>query len=358
MMRRSAKRPIARRLVVSSIVAVAVLSAILAAVLLADPAPGPRASARLAAATSPVPGSSVPSVAPTPASAACGAASTATIAGVDEIAARGIYEGELHGREVSADIAHVTGSQELLGALASNSTPAVYEAVHTIVYTPHWHIVRLRVLQAGRVVADVGGPDVIAPISGTLRWKGRKVGTYVMSVQDDAGYVKLVSRFIGVPIDLYRSGLFLMGTLQPAPAKLSAGASVDVHSSTYAVDLLRTQAFPSGNLDVALLVPKHASKLPGSSCASLQLAAWGSIAMHIAARLHPLASHYQALVDTVQGTSGGLVYVRSGSRRLAGGAGPARIPRHGTVTYAGRTWSVFSWEPAPPTRVFFLTPSA
>jgi hypothetical protein len=297
------------------------------------------------------------SVAPAPASAACGAASATTIAGVDAIAARGIYEGELNGREVNTDIAHITGSQALQSALASNNTAAVYEAVHTIVYTPHWHIVRLRVLKAGRVVADVGGPDIIAPISGTLRSRGRKVGTYVMSVQDDAGYVKLVSRFIGVPIDLYRSGSFLMGTLQPAPAKVSSGSLVHVGGAAYTVDLLHTQAFPSGSLDVALLIPTPTSKVSSASCSSVRLAAWGEIATHIAARFKPLASHYQALVDILQGTSGGLVYVRSGSRRIAG-AGPARIPRQGTVTYAGRTWQVFSWEPAPPARVYFLTPSA
>jgi hypothetical protein len=356
MMRGSGKRPIARRLVVSSVVAV--LGAILGAALLADSGPGQRASARLAAATSPAPGSGAPSVAPAPASGACGAASTATIAGVDAIVARGIYAGELNGREVRADVAHIIGSQALLSALASNNTAAVYEAVHTIVYTPHWHIVRLRVLQAGRVVADVGGPDIIAPITGTLRSRGRKLGTYVMSVQDDSGYVKLVSRFIGVPVDLYRSGSLVMGTLQPAPAKVSAGSSIHVRGATYAVDLLRAQAFPSGNLDVALLIPTPSSKLSASSCASLRLAAWGSIAMHVAARLNPLASRYQALVEILQGTSRGLVYVRSGSRRIAGGAGPARIPRRGTVTYAGRTWSVFSWEPAPPARVYFLTPPA
>ena len=32
----------------------------------------------------------------------------------------------------------------------------------------------------------------------------RTLGTYVMSVQDDTGYVKLVSRLIGVPVELYR----------------------------------------------------------------------------------------------------------------------------------------------------------
>ena len=73
-----------------------------------------------------------------------------------------------------------------------------------IVYTPHWHIVRLRVMQGTRVLADVGGPYVIAPVTGTLEQHGRTLGRYVMSVQDDTGYVKLVSRFIGVPVELYR----------------------------------------------------------------------------------------------------------------------------------------------------------
>src|SRR5665213_2397489 len=119
----------------------------------------------------------------------CGAASTAITASVDAAVARGIYAAEIHSNEVSSDRAHVIGSQALRSALAGNDRAAVYAAVHAIVYAPHWHIVRLRVLKAGRVLVDVGGPDVIAPVSGTLRWKGRPVGSYVMSVQDDAGYV-------------------------------------------------------------------------------------------------------------------------------------------------------------------------
>ena len=152
----------------------------------------------------------------------CGQASASTIGDVDATAAQRIYAGELHGSEVSADIAQITGSQALLSALARKEPAAVYAAVHAIVYTPHWHIVRLRVVSAGRVIADVGGPDVIAPVSGSLSFRGRTVGSYVMSVQDDAGYVKLVSRFIGVPIDLYRNGAFLMGTLpNPRPPRLA-----------------------------------------------------------------------------------------------------------------------------------------
>jgi hypothetical protein len=356
MMLGSGKRPIAWRLVVSSVLAVAVAGAIVGATLPSGGGSRPRASARLSAATGPAAGGGAPGVASRRTAGACGKVSAATVAQVDEVAARGIYNGELHSREVNADIAHVTDSQALASALASNDTAAVYEAVHTIVYTPHWHIVRLRVLQAGRVVADVGGPDVLAPVSGTLRWKSRKVGSFVMSVQDDAGYVKLVTHFIDVPIDIYRNGSFLMGTLEPAPAKVRPSSSIHAHGSTYTVDLLHAQAFPSGTLELALFVASPSRKVSAASCASVRLEAWASIAMHIAARLKPLSSHYEALVRTLRGTSGGPVYVRSGRRRIAGGASPARIPRSGSVTYAGRTWQVFSWEPAPATRVYFLTP--
>jgi hypothetical protein len=87
------------------------------------------------------------------------------------------------------------------------------------------------------------------------------------------------------------------------------------------------------------------------------LATWGSIAVHIAARLEPLQAHYQALVDVLHGTTGGPAYVRSGSKLIAGGSLPAHLPISGLISYGGRSWAVFSWEPVPPTRVYFLTPA-
>lgn len=285
----------------------------------------------------------------------CGRASASTIAGVDAFVAQRIYAAELRSHEVSADIAHITGSRALLSALAGNNEAAVGAAVHTIVYTPRWHIVRLRVERAGRALADVGGPHVIAPISGALRWKGRTVGSYVMSVQDDAGYVKLVSRFIGVPIDLYKNGSFLMGTLQPPPATVSPDTSVSVGGQSYQASVLSAHSFPTGTLRVALLVRRPPSTF--ASCAAVRLAAWGSIAMHIADRFNPLPARYQDLIDILRGATGGLAYVRSGSTPLAGGAGPARLPDRGTVRYKGRSWSVFSWAPGPPARIYLLIPS-
>ncbi len=293
-------------------------------------------------------------------SAQCGPASAATIASVDDFVARRIYAAELSGKEVSADIAHITGFTELLAALERADQPAVSAAVHTLVYTPRWHIVRLRVLQHGRVLADVGGPDIIAPVSGALRFNGRTVGSFVMSVQDDLGYVKLISRFIGIPIDLYGTphppGTFVMGTLKPPPTSVSNGETVTVGRSEYQAVVFDTAAFPAGTLKVTLFVPAAASTLAARGCASVRLAAWGNVAHHIAARFKPLSAHYNDLRIVLQGASGGLVFVRSGSVRLAG-TGPARVPHQGTVKYRGRTWAVYSWEAIPPARIYFLTPT-
>lgn len=284
----------------------------------------------------------------------CGSASAAAISAVDVAAARHIYADELRGGEARADIGHVVGSHVLLSAMAGSNPAAVQAAVHGLVYAPHWHIVRLRVLKAGKVLADVGGPYIIAPVTGTLRWHGRTVGSYVMSVQDDVGFVKLVSRFIGAPIDIYRNGSFLMGTLKPALRAVSTGATVTIAGSTYRANVMQAGAFPGGSLQIALFAKEPAAA--SGSCTMVRSAAWGSVAAHIADRFKPLPLHYKDLVDIVRSATNGVAFVRAGSKQLAGGPGPARLPLSGAVTYRGRAWSVFSFEPVPPARIYLLTP--
>ena len=205
---------------------------------------------------------------------ACGPATAATIGAVDAAVARKVYTGELTGHEVGEDVARVAGSAELASAVAGGNPAAAIAVVHQIVYTPHWHIVRLRVIRAGKVLADVGGPYIIAPITGTLRQNGVKVGSFVMSVQDDVGYVKLVTRFTGVPIDLYGGapprppGKFLMGTLQPAPRLPSDGATVKAHGSSYLARVAQVNAMPNGKLHVVLLVPAPTKGVSSRSCAA------------------------------------------------------------------------------------------
>jgi len=287
----------------------------------------------------------------------CGPATPATVAAVDDLVASRIYADELHGRETGLDAARVRGYAPLLQALQTGEPGAVRAAVHALVYMPHWHIVRLRVVRNGHVLADVGGPYVTAPVSGALRAHGRTLARYVMSVQDDLGVQKLITRFVGAPVDLYRGGTFVMGTLTPAPPAPADGARVQAAGRTWIAHDLALRAFPSGPLQATVFVPATSG---GSSCSAVRIATWGSVARHVAARLQPLTgAHLRDLADVLHAVTGGRVLVRSGGHRLIGG-GPARIPAAGAVRYAGRSWPVYSWQPRttgrPAGRIYFLAP--
>src|SRR5215831_13694648 len=252
---------------------------------------------------------------------ACGAATAQTIEAIDAHVAQRIYNGERTGHEVAEDLSRIAGFEELASAVAAGNRAAVYATVHTIVYTPHWHIVRLRVTRGGGVLADVGGPYIIAPVTGTLRHGGRTVGSFVMSVQDDVGYIKLVTRFTGVPIDLYGtprpSRSFLLGTLQPAPPLPVDGATVKAGGASYLAHVAEAAAFPTGKLHVVLFVPAPPQSLSKLSCAAVRSSAWLSVLRHVASRFTPLSSQYQDYAGTLKGATGGLAFVREGGRQIA-----------------------------------------
>ena len=300
-------------------------------------------------------GLTTPTSGPLTPEVACGVKSTSTAAAVDEAAARLIYSGELGGTETRADIGHITTSSALLSALAENNQAAVQSAVHALVYAPAWHIVRLRVLKAGRVVSDIGGPYIIAPVTGTLTWHGKTVGQYVMSVQDDVGYVKLETRFVGIPVEIYRNGSPLMGTVSRPPRSITNGQAVGIAGASYQARVMDLNAFPTGKLQVALMVPKPGPAAQKQSCATIRLTTWGSIAKDIAARFSPLAPHYKDLVSVLRATTGFRAYVTVGSQRVAGEIYPRKLPASGSVSLVGRSWSMFSWSPAPGVRIYLLT---
>jgi hypothetical protein len=293
---------------------------------------------------------------------ACGVASTATVAAVDESVARQIYRGELGSTEVYADQAHVQDAQDLLTAVANDDITATASAVKRLVFTPRWHIVRLRVRAAdGALLADVGGPHVMAPVSGQLKLNGTVVGSYEMSVQDDVGYQKLVTRFIAVPIELYRAGQPLLGTMADPPRHPPATASrFTIGAATYRAVSYAVKAFPAGTLRVVLAIGGTAASVASSSCAEVRAGAYGAVFVNIAARFPHLSSEYNSYVRTTKSLDREQVFVRDGSVQLAGtlSPGPAHIPDSGRITFEGQRWLVFSFAPEPPARIYFLLPAA
>lgn len=289
-------------------------------------------------------------------SAACGGATASVIASVDSGVMAAVHRVELNGSEVTLDTAHVTGARDLARAVAADNRAATLNAVQRIVHHGFWHIVRLRVTDtAGRLLADVGGSDVISPVPGVLRSDGRVVGHFLMSVQDDAGFVRLEHRFVGDPAGIYLRGALAFGLPPTLPRRLPATGSVRIGGVRSLISSQQFAAFPSGTLRFSLLVGTPPATVAALPCSLVRVDEFGSVAAHLSRVFNPLP-HYGPYAFTVALYTGALVFVRDGATQLASsaGAGPATLPTSGTVSYEGTNWTVFSFEARPPARIYLL----
>lgn len=275
----------------------------------------------------------------------CAAAAPEVLARTAGVVAQRIYAGELAGAETRSDQRQVEEFTPLLSAVAAGEGGAVNEAVTSLVYS-HTHVVRLRVTRGGNVLADVGGPYILAPVGGTLRFHGQTVGRYVLSVQDDLGYVKLETRFIGAPL-IMREGsrpVPVERLLAPGPASIPAHGPVRYRNVSYEAYSFNASSFPSGPLRISLLLPLAAS-LPKRTCVQIRTAELGLVAQRIARRYSLSPSNFASYLKLTTGLTGALIYIRSGSHQLAGSThpGPAHLPTSGSLTYRGVRYGVASF---------------
>jgi hypothetical protein len=202
------------------------------------------------------------------AAAGCGAATDGTYLDTAFAVARQISAGESDGNAVRQALRTITGDQALTTAVAADDVAAVHAQVLALVFN-HEHIVRLRVLRAGSVLVDFGGPLVLSPVHGTLRSGGRVVGTFVASIQDDAGYRKLVARLVGGDAVMRYRGRTVMSDIAVGDAALPARGSVTIGGARYLVASFTDGRFPSGTLRIWLLFGVPPAALGRSSCAQV-----------------------------------------------------------------------------------------
>ena len=282
--------------------------------------------------------------APAPPARPCAAAGAQARAQAAGFVARRIYGREVSCPEVRRDQRQVEGYTPLLSALAGGSRAAVSEAVTSLVFS-HTHVVRLRVSRGGSLLADVGGPYILAPVGGDLRFHGRTVGHYLLSVQDDSGYAKLEGRYIGYPL-LMRQGsrrLPVEGTFSPGSTVIPDHGPVRWRGAAYEVFSFAAQAYPSGPLKISMLVPRPPSS--GVGCTTIRILELDRIARLIWRRFQLVGAPVSGFVSSLMTILGALSYVRSGSHQLSGSTapGPARLPVQGTVSYHGVSYLVFSF---------------
>ena len=118
------------------------------------------------------------------------------------------------------------------------------------------HIVRLRVSDAGgKLLSDVGGPDVLAPVRAPLGLGGRTIGDFVLSIQDDEGYLRLTRRLVGLKVIMRTRAGIVKNDLGPDPGRVPTSGSFSYRGEHFRVYTFTATAFPSGPLTIQVLVP-------------------------------------------------------------------------------------------------------
>jgi hypothetical protein len=182
----------------------------------------------------------------------CGRAAQDTLVNTISRIARLIYAGEA-GHRALIQVHRVQHDPALLSAVARRDPAATRTAIEGLL---NQHIVRLRVSAGGRLLSDVGGPYVLAPVDGALRLHGKQIGNFVLSIQDDEGYLRLTKRLAGLRVLMYMRGSKLVkNSLGPEPGAVPASGRYQYRGRTFQVFTLNAHAFPSGPLRISVLIP-------------------------------------------------------------------------------------------------------
>jgi hypothetical protein len=194
-------------------------------------------------------------LAPVPPASAC--ASTPAQTATDAIGATAmrIYREEHSGAQTRAVVGDFERSRTFQEAVASDNPTATRAAIVAF-FKGTLHVVRVRATLGEKLVADVGGPHVLAPIRGDVRDAHKRiVGHFLLSVQDDLGYVILTQRFTGAQVFLYQDKQLLLGSASPAPLSIPKQGEVLYRAVNYHSYSFTAEAFPKGALEVSLLIP-------------------------------------------------------------------------------------------------------
>ncbi len=169
-----------------------------------------------------------------------------------------IYQQELHSKYTLATARHIERDPGFQRAVAARDVAATRTAIVGF-FAAHIHVVRVRVSVPGssdgeKLLIDLGGPYVLAPVHGTVRSAGDVVGHFTMAIQDDAGYLKLARLFTGADVLMRTAAHQVMGTLDPGPASVPDRGAVSYRGRTYEAYSFTAEAFPSGPLRISLLI--------------------------------------------------------------------------------------------------------
>jgi hypothetical protein len=186
----------------------------------------------------------------------CGPTPADTRAATVGFVGRRLLDAEQHGAGAQRAVRHAEKNPAFRAAVAAGDPAAVRAAIVGFFQDKHFHIVRVRAWNGTHVINDVGGPHVLSPATGSIRGAGGAVvGRFMLSIQDDTGYIKLMHRFTGANVTLSTAAGVVPGSnVVPGPPFASGLRAVRYHGRDWRAFGLLGAAFPSGPVQVSLLV--------------------------------------------------------------------------------------------------------
>jgi hypothetical protein len=169
------------------------------------------------------------------------------------LVAERVYYAEHEGSKAELLLHYVERSRPFHAAVLAGNAKAARAAIIGF-FRSHLHIVRVRVIRAGKLLVDVGGPHVLAPIPGVIRdARGNVAARLELAIQDDLGFQILAHAFTGAQVVMREGKRQVMGSLNPGPATIPNRGRVVYSGTPYQVYSFAGEAFPSGPLRISLL---------------------------------------------------------------------------------------------------------
>jgi hypothetical protein len=166
-----------------------------------------------------------------------------------------VYYAEHAGSKAELILGYVERSRAFREAVRADDATAARAAIIGF-FRSHLHIVRVRVIRTGKLLVDVGGPHVLAPIPGAVRdRKGRVIAHFLLAIQDDMGFQILAHAFTDAQVLMREGARQVMGSLRPGPAQVPDRGRIVYQGVPYQTYSFNAEAFPSGGLRISLLFP-------------------------------------------------------------------------------------------------------
>ncbi len=169
------------------------------------------------------------------------------------LVAERVYYAEHEGSKAELLLHYVERSRPFREAVLAGNAQATRAAIIGF-FRSHLHIVRVRVIRGGKLLLDVGGPHVLAPIPGVIRnARGQVAAHFLLAIQDDLGFQILAHAFTGAQVVMREGARQVMGSLSPSSTAIPSRGRVVYRGAPYQAYSFMAEAFPTGPLRISLL---------------------------------------------------------------------------------------------------------